>query len=324
VQQQLEVDWQTARTLVLPALRQVVEPPQAWRVALADPEAALVRQRVLPMLHALVVLEHDEQRVFVDHRMARAWGVGPEQVMAAARSNLAARATEGLRPVIQYGLWQLATGDGLASSRLLLPGWLAGFAGTVPGRPVAIAPAPRVLLVGGDQAIGQIQRLVELGRDGFRTAAQGLSPVPYTVDDQERVVPWEGEGVLGAEAQASQRLLDVVCYAAQRDQLAGTVPGRVVGVKRVQHEGRSATLCTWAPHDDGVWLPVTDLVRLEEGGPVVPFAVVQKLARGALEPAGLEPPRFRARWPSSAVRDKLAAAAVPDPEAAASISEAGP
>ncbi len=299
--------WAEARSQLLPVLRQVVEPPQAWRVALSAPELALVRQPVLPMLHALVVLERAEQRVFVSHQMAADWGVRPDAVLAEARENLAARATEGLQPRIEYGLWQLASGDGLASSRLLLPGWLAGFRDTVKGRPVAIVPAPRVLLVGGDGARGQIERLVSLGRDGFRNAAQGLSPVPYTVDEGQRVVPWESEGPLGDDAAASQRLLDVVCYAAQRDQLAGGVPAAVPQVKLIREGSVCHTVCTWSPHPDGTLLPRTDWIRLEDGGPLVPFDALERLARGALEPLPMQPPRFRARWPSRSILAALAA-----------------
>jgi len=302
-----ELSWDEARELLSPVLRPITEPAQAWRVALADPSAALVRTTSLPMLHTLVAIEFDQQRMFVSRAQADSWGVDPAEVVRQATENLAARATEGLRPRIEYGLWQLASGDGLEASRLILPGWLAGFRDTVKGRPVAIVPAPRVLLVGGDEAVGQIERLVSLGADGYRGAAQGLSPVPYTVDDHGKVVPWgPAEHPLGAAARASQRLLDVMCYAAQRDQLADAELGHVPVVKLLREGDESFTVCPWGPHEGGTLLAETDLVQIDDG-PLVPFSAVRKLAGGALEATPLRPTRWRARWPAQATRDKLAA-----------------
>lgn len=308
----LHTSWNEARGRLLPVLRQVVEPPQAWRVALADPSLALVRRPVLPMLHALCVLETDDQRAFVSQQMLDDWGARPDEVFVEALGNLAKKATRGLKQRLEYGLWQLDADDGLASSRLLLGGWLAGFRGTVPGNPIAIVPAPRILLVGGDGAPAQVERMLRLGSEAFRTAAQGLSPVVYTVDEGQRVVPWAGPGPLGAEAVASQRLLDVVCYAAQRDQLAGTVPEHLPVVQRVRVGDAMLTQCTWENRPSGTLLPEVDRVRIGDQGPVVAFASVKKTARGVLEPLPLDPPRYRARWPSDAVRRRLEAVALPE------------
>mgnify|MGYP006979905803 CR=1 FL=1 len=305
-----ELSWDDARARLVPVLRPVTEPAQAWRVALTDPAAALVRAVALPMLHTLVAIEDDATRTFVSRAQAEAWGVDPADVVRQATENLAARATEGLRPRIEYGLWQLAAGDGLEASRLMLPGWLAGFRDTVKGRPVAIVPAPRVLLVGGDGAVGQIERLVGLGADGYRGAAQGLSPVPYTVDDHGKVVPWAPEGhPLAAAARASQRLLDVMCFAAQRDQLAGAELGHVPVVKLLREGVESYTVCPWGPHEGGTLLAETDLVQLDDGA-LVPFAAVRRHAGGALEATPLRPARWRARWPVEAVRRRLADEAI--------------
>jgi len=301
-----ELTWDQARERLVPVLRPITEPAQAWRVALVDPGAGLVRSSTLPMLHTLVAVESERTRTFVSTSQAGAWGIEPAEIVRQATSNLAKRATEGLRPRIEYGLWQLASGDGLEASRLLLPGWLAGFADTVKGRPVAIVPAPRVLLVGGDEAVGQIERLVSLGAEGYRGAAQGLSPVPYTVDDDGAVVPWAPEGhPLAAAAAASQRLLDVMCYAAQRDQLADAELGHVPVVKLLRDGDRSWTVCPWGPDERGTLLAEADLVQLEDG-PLVPFAAVQREAGGTLEPTPLQPARWRARWPARGTRRRLA------------------
>ena len=87
----LHTSWNEARGRLLPVLRQVVEPPQAWRVALADPSLALVRRPVLPMLHALCVLETDDQRAFVSQQMLDDWGARPDEVFVEALGNLAER-----------------------------------------------------------------------------------------------------------------------------------------------------------------------------------------------------------------------------------------
>ncbi len=274
--------WESARDRVFPSLRLCTDPATpAWSAPFQ------------PMLHEVLVFEGPDGRVVVDDALGRAWGVDAAAAREQAHRNLAARATEGLTPRKELGLWQLAAGDGYEASRLLLSGWLAAFEGLVPGRPVAIAPAPRVLLVGGDGAIGQIERLVQLGADAFRGASPGVSPVPYTLDERGALRPWAPEGhPLRDAALASGRLLVATAYAAQREGLVGRGP--IVAAVTID---RGQTVASWGPAPGGTMLPDVDAVDIEGVGRV-PWAAARRALRGALEELPLRPPRWLARWPA--------------------------
>lgn len=158
--------WDEAVEQLVPLLRRRAEAPRADH--LARDFAADLEERV--------ALDLPDVRVLVTRDHLRAWGAPPEAAFAAARDNLAYAATDGLRFREEWGLWHLDAPDGLAPSRLLLPGFLAGFAGRVAGRPVAAIPAARILLVGGDGDPATLATLARLAEAGFREAAGPLTP----------------------------------------------------------------------------------------------------------------------------------------------------
>jgi hypothetical protein len=317
---ELPVSFDEARPLLLPVLRRVTEPPRAWVAGRADPDSRVVRRAVLPFLHELITIDLPEVRLFVNEGHLKRWGVTADAARAAAHATLRPHASDGLQQRAEYGLWQLASGDGLETSRLVLPGWLAAFEGQVEGRPVAIAPASRVLLVGGDGREPEVERLLALADQVFRTAQQPVSPVPFTVDDDGtlRALSLPDDHPSAAALQGARRLLAAYEYAAQRDQLIDEpgLPARPLQVQLVRHatSGRAWTVCRWSSDDAQVLLPQTDRVVLVRGEAevTVPFEALLDHAGGCLEPTDLDPARYRARWPLPATLDAVCAHAVED------------
>ncbi len=314
------VSWEEARALLLPVLRRSTEPPHAWRTARDDPDARLVSWPVLPHLRELLALDLPEVRAFVGRGQLAAWGVDEKTARQAAHDNLTPRASEGLEPRPAYGLWQLASGDGVEISRVLLSGWLAAFEGQVAGRPVAIVPASRVLLVGGSERAPEVDRLVTLANEVFRTAQQPVSPVPLTVDYGGRVVPLplpDDHPSAGAVASA-HRLLAAYEYAAQRDQLLQADVGLAlpqVQLVRESASGRAWTQCRWDPTAGAALLPHTDRVVLApaSGGDFsVPWPALHDEAAGCLEPTDHLPARSRVRWPADKTLAALRDHALPE------------
>lgn len=316
-------DWSEVREHLLPVLRRVTEPPHAWYVALADPDNRLLRRPiaatsgVVPMLHELVVLDLPDARMFANRGHLRVWGIDEHAVFEAARRNLAAVAGHGLQRRPMYGgLWQVASDDRYEAARLLLPGFLGAFAEQIEGTPLAVAPAGRVLLVGGSDSLDQVATLLDLGERAFRRADSPLSPVLYAPDATGCVAPWvpPADHPLGHRIRAMQRLLAAHEYEAQREQLADnpTIRSHVAEVSLVHPtDGSDSYLLTrWEKGRGDALLPVVDRVVLVDGDAEdeVPWQHIVSHARGCLETTRLHPERYRARWPLPATLDRVRAA----------------
>lgn len=292
---QVPTHYDDVRLQLMPALRRLTDPPRAW---VMEGESALIRRVVLPMVHELVVLDRPDGRVFVDHTMANLWKQTPEVLLDQARRNLSDVGAGSLQARKEYGLWQLTAPDAYPSSRLLLPGWLAAFTDRVHGRPVAVMPAPNILLVGGDGSPGQIDRLLQLAFDAFRTAASGLSPVPYTVDGQNRVEPWgPSDHAHTPRSLLAQRLLEATVYADQQDQL-GILAQDVPAVRLIRGDDATHTVASWGPTDEGTLLPEVDQYDIEGLGPVDARAARSHLPDLFVD-TGWEPRRWLAHWPTA-------------------------
>lgn len=311
--------WDEAAEQLLPVLRRCTEPTHAWRVA-SDREHRLVRRPFAPFLSELVVLDLPDLRVFLNAQHLARWGVSEADAFEAAHSVLADHATSGLTYRQDYGLWHLDSGDGYATSRLLLPGWLAAFEGQVDGRPVAAIPAARVLMVGGEGDARQLEQMLGIAWEGFRTAGGPLSPVLYTVGDGGLVVPWRppGSDPHHVATRSAERLLQAYEYAEQREQMLGgpELDVQIARVYLVRHttSGVSHTYCRWN-RGEPTLLADTDRVTLVDGEleSTVEMAAVVEHAAGCLEPTDLDPPRVLATWPSAPELAALLATAGPEP-----------
>lgn len=295
-----------------PLLRPVSRPGQAWRVALHRPERAIVRRRVLPFLHVLLVLDHPHHMVYVGRHHLAALGMSFSQALSEGLDRLDPVA--GLRRE-DDGLWRLAAGDGYEPARLLLPGWLRAFSERVPGRPLAAVPNHHRLFVGGeDQAAALLARAT---RDWSDTGMP-VSPLLYTAGAEGALLPWQPppEHPLAPRLQAALRELALREYENQRQELEALFEGAVFAPVRAHGAGVEVRLATRWTQGTVALLPPVDLVELrpEEGEPL--WVATDRLVRILSLPPwpDLDPPRLRAAtWPSRSQWSRLAQGALSDP-----------
>ncbi len=296
--------WAEAREQILPVIRRATEPANAWRVAHSDPSNAILSRPFTSFLNELAVLDLPDMRLYINNSHLELWQVDAATIHSTARDNLYPAATTGLRMRSDYNLLHLEAGDGYESSRLLLGGWLGAFKGSVEGKPLVTLPASRLVMIGGSESATQVETLLEIAWEGFRTAGGPLSPVLYTVDAHDRVIPWrpEEDHPLYERIVACERLLAAYEYSEQRDQfLDADLPEALptVTLVRAKVTGESYTSCRWVEADGEVLLPQTDRVVLVHGETEteVDWKTIERQAAGCLEETDHRPTRYRARWP---------------------------
>jgi hypothetical protein len=291
----------------------------------ADAPLQPIRRRFVPFLIECVGLDSEHSFSFVNPKMLAKWSVDAGAVFAAARENgarcfgdgdVARHPSEGSSAV-----WRVARDDSYETSRLILPGWLAGFAGKVTGRPVAIAPSRSTLMVGGDGDEGCLRQLVETARREFEAAPRRISPALYTVDDGGAVVPLvlPADHPLAADVAVGHVMLATYEYRQQQERLQEQLGEDIfvasyTGVRR--QEGAVFSYATWTK-DVPSLLPRTDKIAFTgfDGDEVllVPWQAAADLVADclALDP-GHDPPRWRTdRWPDAVTIEKLRAAVKP-------------
>lgn len=304
------VDFEAARSLLLPVLKSVSRPAAALRAAAADPDKALVRKRLVPFLHTLLALDGPDRLTYVSRGDLDDWGVSAKDAFALAMGNL--DPTHGLRR--WEGLWRLDANDGLDASRLCLPGWLRAFEGKVDGAPMAIVPAPRILLVGGES---DAARLLSIAREGWEREGGPISPCAYTLAFG-KLVPYmpRADHPLRLVAENQQKMLIRREYEQQRETLESIYDLTIarVGLLEEQGTGRLITVSSWTEGTDPL-LPVCEVVVLHprEGDALwVPWKALAEVAEAQLRlDDSLDPPRIGATgWLSDQAWAALAAVAV--------------
>jgi hypothetical protein len=275
-----------------------------------------------PFLVETVVLDGERSMHYVTPSQMESWGATVDQLFDAARANIGAaddrveRYDDG--PAI---VWHVAANDDYESSRLLVPGWLAGFAGKVDGTPIAAIPHRSMLLVAGAGDPRAIERLLASTEAEFKTSTRRLSPALYTVGEGDRVVPLvlPREHPLRTPVAIAHAKLAIYEYQEQKELLDkqheqdGTdIFVATYMVKEI--EGNVVSLTVWGENVDSL-LPVADAVAFgREGAPmiIVRWSDVQRIAGSCWEhdPA-LDPPRMRTlRWPEPAILVELQRVAV--------------
>jgi hypothetical protein len=114
--------WSTARQRLLPRLVGETFLAEVSRRAGRQP---LYARRLVADVHLVLLFCEHERRRYVDAHELESWGEAPDRVLDAARANLARRSESArlMRVDADQGTLIVArTGDGLDSSRLLLPG----------------------------------------------------------------------------------------------------------------------------------------------------------------------------------------------------------
>ncbi|MFT4625663.1 MAG: hypothetical protein ACI8PZ_004332 [Myxococcota bacterium] len=309
--------WDEASTMLIPAIRRATEPGHAFQAERADPANRLLRRLFAPCLSELVMLDLPDVRMFVNQGHLERWGVSGEDAFVAAHEVLKDHAAAGLSFNDTYGVWQLDAPDGASTSRLLLDGWLSAFADQVEGRPIAIAPWRRLLMIGGLDDDEQLGRLLDIAEQGWRRAPSPTTPAVYTVDDDGKTVPLHTSPITlrHRRVEAGHRTLAHRVYADQREMLLpyAPVPLAPLHLEHSSDTGEALTWTEWTEASPEVWLPEADHVRVhsEAGEAWLPWDVFRALAAGALTRLDLHPMRYRTQWPTLKAVYAMVAASEP-------------
>nr|BDT38254.1 DUF1444 family protein [Myxococcus sp. MH1] len=318
--------WEEARERLLPVPRAASFGGQMPTGAHAS--SFMVERRTIPFLRELLVVDLPETSMYVQPDLLEQWGVSVDEAFQAAYAHLDTLRDVGveLQEERPSPLWSVDSNDTYEASRLLLPGFLASFAGKVKGRPVAAIPTRSMMLITGDQDPVMLERLCDVAEREHEASSRGISFALYTVDDAGRVVPYRrpGDDALAQRIRGNHVRFAMVEYGEQKalleaqhqsSELDVFVPSFSVIVR--ERDSRPISWCSWAREVDSM-LPETDVVIVEaaqEGSDelcMVPFADVLRLAGHCLTPVpGAWPPRHRTlSWPDDAVLEKLRAAKV--------------
>ncbi|GAA1611046.1 hypothetical protein [Actinoplanes couchii] len=304
-----EDDWETARPKLRPVLRPVTfgaSGPAGMRPPLSRP--------AMPYLRELVVIDAPDAMAYVLPDRLEEWGVGVDEVFAAARANLAAIARDSLDRPWRDGpvMSLLDDGDGYFTSLLLAPGWLAEVGERMGGPVLAFVPDNNTLLLtplpeqNADQLYAAVERV-------FGEAVRYLSPVAYVAGPDGRAVPYRPPAghPHHLPARRADAVLALTEYSNQTDWLAGqyTKAGLDVHVGNLiaiepPGGGPAETIATWT---EGVstLLPRADTVAFARIGRGVEFRVPWRAAEeqaGLIPEPLLAPARYRVEsWPPEPV-----------------------
>ncbi|MFJ4653640.1 hypothetical protein ACIP5Y_20435 [Nocardia sp. NPDC088792] len=316
-------DWAAARPLLRPVLR-----PATYGI---DDGAALslLSRPALPFVSEFVVLDLPRTRAYVSLDRVREWNIDPAEVFAVARANLATVARPGVPDPSKFVRF-IDTGDSYFGSWLLVPGWLASYAGDG-HRPVAFIPDDDTLLIVPDDP-DLLAKVYESVEEQYRESARHISPQGYTVDEHGTVVPLDELPAHPARTRALRARAGLAAteYVAQTRFLTAKLDSDLdllpfsdiepAYVAPVDFRNTASGPATTTVCGAGVeyLLPETDyvyFVRRDDEGEIdlictVPFDAVVEIL-GLVPVPGLHPPRFELRrWPDDAALARLRERAV--------------
>jgi len=268
-----------------------------------------------------VGIDADDSIGYLTQSELEEWKVDAGAAFRAAHETAAAAFSAGdVRPYGSepgFALWHVAKDDSYESSRLLMPGWLADFAGRVSGRTVAIVPSRSRVIVGGDGDEACLRALIDAAKREYLASPRSISPALYTVDGGGTVVPLvlPAGHPLAAEVALGHVSLAANEYKIQQDLLQQKLgDGVFVASYEATRKGELvSSYTTWAKDVPSLLPEVADIVMGSSGADrlIVPWQLALSLAGDALrrEP-GLDPPRWRTvHWPDEATLARLRAAA---------------
>ncbi len=193
--------WSEAQDQLVPALR----PASAFE------GMDVIRREAFPHLVEALALDLPDSVTYVASAQLRQWDREANEAFDQAHGTIRGRASDGLdvfHSRIDRPLWSVEPADSFAPSRLLLPGWLAGLAGAIGGRPVAAIPHRTSLLIARAEDEVSLATLARQAAAEYGAAPGPVSPALYTVDDRGAVVPLAvSDGHPGAGAVAAGHAL---------------------------------------------------------------------------------------------------------------------
>lgn len=297
-----ELSWDEAREHVLPVIRGATFgtlPPSAMLSPADVGKDAPIRRTFAPFVDVRAVVDRPTNMMYVMHGTAKKWGVSADEVFETALATFAARASLDARLYddVNGPLFVVDTNDSYESSRLLVPGWLASFRGRVEGEPIAIVPQREMLLVGGSARPAMIARLLGIADREFASSPRKISPALYTVDAEDRVVPYLSDDPAVRIAHEKLAMFEHDQQKAVLEEQAEDV--FVASYQVFQSEdGTVRSMATWTRGVDTL-LPKTETVALvvlndDETAIARAETVPWDAIADRLTPVpGMHPPRYR-------------------------------
>lgn len=308
---------------VAPLLRPVLRPAGDLSGRVEDLRIGdhLLWRPILPQLTERVFIDHPTTMQSVTHSHLTEWGVDAETVFTTARTNMTDLAVEAVSIFdVADGVLFLPDdeGDLYSGSLPLVPGWLAGLGTKAGAQPIFFVPGAAGLLAGVASSPERVCELVRAAREMYAEAPRPVSPMPYTIDADNRLVPFTvPDGHPAREAiRSAESALTAAVYGGQYDSLAadhdaGLFEEFVAEALHVRGpDGIESTVATWTDTVPTL-LPRTHAVNLVDltTHTVVRVPWEALAAEVPLRPVpGLFPPRFRVEHhPDGAVLARMTA-----------------
>ncbi|MFR9749753.1 hypothetical protein ACL02S_01810 [Nocardia sp. 004] len=317
-----ESEWSTVAPRLRPVIRQAGE--LAVRVEGMSVAENTLWRPVLPCLMERVVIDSPTAMKTVTPQDLAEWGVDAETVFATARNNMAelAYATVSDFDPAQEELLYLPDEDGelYAGALPLVSGWLSSLGSKSGARPLVFVPGSTGVFMGLATSPERVAQLVGVALRMYDEAPRQVSPIPYTLDAEGRLVPFTvprdhpaWETIRVAESSLAAEVYGRQYEGLHADSEEGRIDYFVAELLHLRAEdGTEMTATAWT---DGVptLLPrvhQVGMVDLDTGVIVdVPWDVLAREI--ALEPVpGLFPVRYGVEFhPDEQVMARLAAAA---------------
>ncbi|MFE3191860.1 hypothetical protein ACFXHA_22820 [Nocardia sp. NPDC059240] len=314
-------EWEEAAPRLRPLIRQAGELSTRMEgMRVAD---HILWRPLLPGLMETLVVDHPTSMQRVHPSQLEKWDVDAETVFATARANLTGLALDtvaGYNARVNGGMLRIPDTDGnlYAGALPLVDGWLAGIGKKAGARPLVFIAQNVGVLAGAELSERHVLLLVNAARELFDNAVREVSPVPYTLDDAGRLVPYRvsRDHLAWKEIRNAEATLTAHAYRGQYENLRADLDAGVIedyAAKIMHFRMEDGTESTSAPWTDTVptLLPRTHNVTLtdvETGDTFpVPWDVLAEVLD--LKPeAGLYPDRYRVEHhPSPEVMDQLRA-----------------
>jgi uncharacterized protein YtpQ (UPF0354 family) len=298
-------DWEAAAPRLRPVLRtsSYAQAGQVGGIAVAS----------RPSLHHLVemlVIDHEHRMSLVNAESLEEWGVTFDEANNRAAHNLMAEGTHLAR--LDNGVLAVASEDTYESSRLIVPGWLAGLGEEVDMRPVAVVPSRDTMLIADEGDETALRWMLDEALRVFNDHPRWLSPVPYHPDEDGAVVAWRPAAThpLHQAVRLAERSLETFEYREQKERMEKLFrqAGEDLLVSDYVVEPGPRSVTTWPRAADAL-LPYTDDIIFPAEKPFrVTWSQAEQLLKDEWEEAPTTPARRRTvRWPDEETLAKLRA-----------------
>jgi uncharacterized protein YtpQ (UPF0354 family) len=296
-------DWEAAAPRLRPVLR-TSSYAQAGQVG----GIAVASRPSMRHLVEMLVIDHEHRMSLVNADSLEQWGVTFDEANERAAHNLMAEGTHLAR--LENGVLAVASEDTYESSRLIVPGWLAGLGEEVDMRPVAVVPSRDTMLIADEGDEPALRWMLDEAMRVFSDHPRWLSPVPYVANEDGVVVAWRpGQNhPLHKRIKLAERTLEVFEYREQKERMERLFrqAGEDLLVADYVLEPGPRSVTTWERAD--ALLPYADeIIFPAAGGPFrVSWAKAEQLLGPEWEEAPTTPARKRTlRLPDEATLAKL-------------------